>query len=351
MRSRVARRETERRGAPSRRVAAAIVALAFAVSLAPFAHAFIPKARRIAGAVADVNRAAGRTQALRIQLAMRIGDGEPVAAGELVTHPTGMARLELRAAASNLVERHLLQGSDHRASRDGAPLASPRSFLPPLFLLQAADAVSLQAALASYGIDEELVGLAVCEDRECYVVGDPARVPAPTEAELRATELPRSAVVAAELWGEPLLTEDGEVPTGSEAEAAAETAGAEEEVEGDATADGEVELEVTADLLAETVAPVQIAHANVWIDMESFELRRIESQQGVGVALGPMQSFGPLRFPGWLVIEEPDKEPVTFEFLEVVPVNAPARAFSAAWLMTPAAPAAPGPADEATPEP
>lgn len=308
------------------------------------AAAFIPKANRIAGAVAQVNRASGRTQALRIQLSMRFGDGEPVAAGELVTHPTGLARLELRAA-NELVERHLLQGSDHIASRRGELLAAPRPFLPPLFLLQADEAVTLRAALSSYGIDADLVGLALCEEEECFVLGDPARVPPPTEEELAAIELPRTAVDASELWGEPLLTDaadDG--PSVVEAQL-------EVEVEGQDAAEATAEI-VGAEAEA-MVSPANLpsAQANVWIDMTTFEVRRIESAAGVGVELGPLQSFGPLRFPGWVVIHEPDQPPVTLEFLEVVPVNAPATAFSRSWLMAPVIPAAAAEAPDATEAP
>ena len=62
---------------------------------ATLAAAFVPGAERISRAIADSNRGSGRAQALRFELEMRIGDsGEgPLAArGELVTHPTGMAR-------------------------------------------------------------------------------------------------------------------------------------------------------------------------------------------------------------------------------------------------------------------
>ena len=50
------------------------------------------------------------------------------------------------------VERHLLQGNEYSASRDGKLIVSPRPFLPPLFLLQAKSGASLRAALSSFGV-------------------------------------------------------------------------------------------------------------------------------------------------------------------------------------------------------
>ena len=102
-----------------RRAGRALAAAAGVVLLLPVlsASAFVPRADRVADAIARTNKADGRAQALRLELNLRIEDGEPVAKGELVTHPTGLARLELRGAG-DLVERHVLQGSEHRASRN-----------------------------------------------------------------------------------------------------------------------------------------------------------------------------------------------------------------------------------------
>ena len=94
-------------------------------------HAYVPRPNRVIDAVASANKDGRRVRALRYQVNLRIGDGPAVAAGELVSHPTGLARLELRAAGG-LVERHILLGDQHSASRNARLLVRPRAFLPPL---------------------------------------------------------------------------------------------------------------------------------------------------------------------------------------------------------------------------
>jgi hypothetical protein len=138
--------------------------------LGAVARAAIPAASKIAEAVAEANQMSARAAPLLIDIALRIGDGEPAAEGTLATHPTGLARLELRSRAG-FVERHLLQGDEYRASRDGVLLPDPHPFLPPVFLLQAASGATLAAALASFGVAEQEVVLGRMGDRDCYVLG------------------------------------------------------------------------------------------------------------------------------------------------------------------------------------
>jgi len=254
------------------------------------AGAFVPQAERVVKAVGETNRAAGRSRAMQLELSMGIGERDGVATGVLVTHPTGLARLELRGSPE-LVERHLLQGAEHRASRNGRPLQDPWAFLPPLFLLQASSPVTLSAALASFGIDERAIGLAPCGDRDCYVLGDPDRVPPPPEPVPDASgAAPRT---------EPLFVAGG----------------------GDAS----------------------VLYPTLWIDTQTFEVRRVDSADGVRVFLGPPAAFGKLRVPGWLRIQQPGKAPVRFDVVEAAVVNAPAAAFSESWLLAPTASAeAPG---------
>jgi len=102
-------------------------------------------------------------------VSLRVGDEPARATGTLATHPTGLARLELRGEGG--VERHLLQGSRYEASRDGALLAAPRPLLPPLFLLQEETGAALRAALATFGIAASETGLGLVDDRDCYVIG------------------------------------------------------------------------------------------------------------------------------------------------------------------------------------
>ncbi|HEX9813542.1 MAG TPA: hypothetical protein VGB31_01190, partial [Myxococcota bacterium] len=71
------------------------------------ANAAIPNAEKIADAVAETNRLSGRSDPVLLEVTLRIGDGEPVGTGVLASHPTGLARLELRSRRG-FVERHLL---------------------------------------------------------------------------------------------------------------------------------------------------------------------------------------------------------------------------------------------------
>jgi hypothetical protein len=260
---------------------------------------FVPEADRVTRAVAGVNKSSGRAQALRFDLDMRIADGEVIARGELVTHPTGLARLELRAS-DGLVERHVLQGNLHEASRNGIRLEQYRAFLPPLYLLQAASRVTLAAALEGFGVRGDLIGLAPCGESNCYVIGDPGRVVPATAAGVE----PASA-------------------QGTQPSPAPETS-------------------------ALHVGPVLGAFATIWVDIESFDLLRIESRAGVRTTLGPVITSDGVRAPSWILIEEPEQSSVRFEVTKVTPVNAPAVAFGESWLLAPVGNSpAPAPALEA----
>jgi hypothetical protein len=234
------------------------VALALALGLlAVPAAAVIPRAQKIVDAVARANRAEGRSDPLLFDVKLRIGDSAPLATGVLATHPTGLARLELRSN-QGFVERHLLQGSEYRASRDGEMLRSPRPFLPPLFLLQAASGAALRAALASFGVSAGEVVLGLADDHDCYVLGG---------------RLPRAA------------------------------------------AGGERRL------------------PSLWIDMETYGVVRVDSQDGVRFRFGPPGSFDGIRAPSWIAIEVPGQRPAFLDVVRVVPANAPAAAFGMDWLM------------------
>ena len=147
---------------------APLVALLAALALP--AGGAIPKAERVADAVAEANEDGGRTEPLWIDVQLRIGDSAPVASGVLATHPTGLARLELKST-SGFVERHLLQGEAYTASRDGQILEDHRPFLPPVFLLQADSGAALRAALGSYGVDAAQGALGRVGEHDCYVLG------------------------------------------------------------------------------------------------------------------------------------------------------------------------------------
>jgi hypothetical protein len=144
--------------------------LLLALLLATGVQAAIPSARKIAAAMADSNDDAGRAGPLLLGIVLRVSGGGASAEGELATHPTGLARLELRSP-EGFVERHLLMGEDYSASRDGLRLVSPHPFLPPIFLLQATSGAALEAALASFGVARGEVVLGQLGDHDCYVFG------------------------------------------------------------------------------------------------------------------------------------------------------------------------------------
>jgi len=267
--------------------------------------AVVPKAERIAKATANANQAAARAQALQLELLLRVGERDPIGSGRLVTHPTGLARLELRNAG-DLTERHLLLGNEHLASRNGRTLDAPRAFLPPLFFLQVDSPATLAQALSDFGLDLEAASLAPCGQTVCYVLGDASRMAPPwvppVDPEEREEELDESEVVEEPAVGVLL----------------------------DAAPPEAVPL---AERLreAESDAP----QPTLWVDTRTFEIVRIEAGSGVAVDFGPTVAFGEVRFPDSITIREPDRTAVRFDIQGVVPVNAPAAEFGQRWLLAP----------------
>ncbi len=175
------------RRAPARcgRFAALLTALLLAVPGS--AEAVIPSAQKIQIALAENNAAARRAEPLWLEVNLRIGDGDVVGSGVLVSHPTGLARLELRGPGG-LVERHLLQGNEYLASRDGELLRDPRPFLPPFYLLQVTSEAEVAAALSGLGANPEEVMLGRFGETDCYVLGG-RPVPPPEDERKRQPSL------------------------------------------------------------------------------------------------------------------------------------------------------------------
>ena len=188
---------TQRLRLPGRRGTLALVVLALWLST-DAADAALPEPERVLIAAAKRNRDSGWGQGLRLEVALFIdtetegeaesdrddaaGDEpppppEPLALGTLWSHPDGRVGLELRAGAG-FVERHLLRGRDLRASRDGAPLVSPRPFLPPFPLFQPRSSGALEGALRGSGVDPSRLVLGYEGDSDCYVVGGREGAPA-----------------------------------------------------------------------------------------------------------------------------------------------------------------------------
>jgi len=233
------------------------VAAAVALGIAAVAHAVIPPPPKVAQAVAEANRVARRSKPLLLKVTLTIGEGQPVAAnGTLASHPTGLARLELKSNRG-FVERHLLQGTAYTASRDGQLIAEPRTFLPPVFFLQARSGEDLIAAMESYGIASIDGVLGRVGDYDCFVFGG---------------RLPRKD----------------------------EDAG--------------------------------LRLPSMWVDLESFDVVRIDGADDVRFRFGPVQEFSGIRVPRWIEIEARGREKARLDILEASVANAPAAAFSRDWL-------------------
>lgn len=157
-------------GAPRIALALAFAGALCALGAARAGRAAIPTAAKVERAVAEANRAAGRSGPLLLEVRLQIAGGGASAKGVIATHPTGLARLELETAMG-FVERHLLRGTEYRASRDGQRIEDPHPFLPPLFLLQAGSGEALAAALSSLGMAPEQIVLGRLGEHDCYVLG------------------------------------------------------------------------------------------------------------------------------------------------------------------------------------
>ncbi|MFP8875479.1 MAG: hypothetical protein VCB99_00910 [Myxococcota bacterium] len=151
------------------RSAAAALLLVVAAALAPVAQGVVPSPERVAGAIADTNRAAGRAQPLRIEVQLRV-DGSPPSDGVLISYPTGNAQLVVRDAAGS-EESHQRRGSEYTIRRDGRPEQVFHRLLPPIFLLQADSGRLLRSELEDLGADAEALSLGRPDDRDCYVLG------------------------------------------------------------------------------------------------------------------------------------------------------------------------------------
>lgn len=253
-------------------------ALIMLSALAPTpANAVIPDTERTLEAMATVNRASGRTKALQLDVSMRVGGDAIVATGQLVSHPSGLARLELRGEGR--VDRYLLSGLELEGSTNGQPQSQPRGYLQPFFLMQPASASTLRSALGTFGIEVDSLGLAPCGDKDCFVLGDP-RLAAPVQIDPNPVSAAPPELSAA-LGG---YVDESQLP-------------------------------------------------RFWVGMEDLQVRRVDRGNGNFVVYGPMKSFGKIKVPEWFEIHEADQvSPVRFEVDRAVQVNAPPKAFNRGWL-------------------
>jgi hypothetical protein len=142
----------------------AIAALAVGV-----ARAWVPASESLAELLAERNRSAQRTQALRLAVVVKEGDGTVIARGVATAEPGGGARLRLtyRSGAEEIQERN---GSEYRI--EPPPSAGQEyPLLPPFAFLQAGSPERILGLLRGLGGEVERVDLGIDGNRDCWVVG------------------------------------------------------------------------------------------------------------------------------------------------------------------------------------
>jgi hypothetical protein len=263
------------------------------------AQAVIPLTGRTLQAITEVNRASGRTQAIQLELTLRIGTEPPVASAELISHPSGLARLEIRGYDGR-VDRYLLTGDELLGTMNGNRIGRPGPLLQPLFLIQPSSESTLRTALETFGIRSDVIGLAPCGDEDCFVLGDP-RLEAPLPPEMLQ---PR-----AEALEDLGLDRDGSAAPRFDP----------------STSTGEIQ-----ELIVDGRLP------RFWVDTEALQPQRIDREDGVVVVFGPVASYERVKVPAWFEIHRPDEAfPMRFEVDRAVQVNAPPNAFDRDWVFAP----------------
>lgn len=270
-----------------------------AVAASAIAHAVIPLPDRTLRAIAEVNRASGRTQALQLEMKLRIGDEPPIATAEMISHPSGLARLEILGDEGR-VDRYLLSGDELRGTKNGEYLPRPRPLLQPYFLLQPGSSSTLRTALETFGVRTELIGLAPCGELDCFVIGDP-RLEAPVSKP------------------EPEAEADGLEDLGLDTM----RTGSQMRAPGDAVVN-----------IEEPIVDARLPR--FWVDTQELQVQRIDRGDGIVVIFGPIASFEKIKVPSWIEIHDDDEAfPIRFEIVRAVQVNAPPKAFNEDWLIPP----------------
>lgn len=270
-------------------------ALALGFVVAAVAEAVIPLPGRTLQAIAKVNRTSARTQALQLEMKLRVGEEPPIAEAALISHPSGLARLEIRGYDGR-VDRYLLSGGELSGTMNGRQLSHPRPLLQPLFLIQLGSESTLRTALEAFDIRTRSIGLAPCGDVDCFVLGDP-RLEAPPA---------RPGVEAGRFEDLGL--------DGAASDSQFRAPGESNPVFGEEISTGGL--------------------ARFWVDTQSLQVQRIDRADGVFVIFGPIVSFDRIKVPSWFEIHDPEEVfPMRFEIERAVQVNAPPKAFDRGWLI------------------
>ena len=278
-----------------------LISIAAGIVLADVAQAVIPLPGRTLRAIAEVNRVSSRTKAIQLEMKVRIGEEPPIADAELVSHPSGLARLEIRGFDGR-IDRYLLSGEGLSGTMNGRFLARPRPMLPPLFLLQPGSEATMRTALEAFDVRTGSIGLAPCGESDCFVIGDP-RLEAPLVA-------PAAQDARLEDLG---LDVDGS--------------------NSDLRRPGENSELIGRDMNQDFVDG---RLPRFWVDTDELQVQRIDRSDGVFVIFGPVASFEKIKVPSWYEIYDPEEAfPMRFEIQRAVHVNAPPKAFDRSWLIPP----------------
>lgn len=265
---------------------------------AVLAEAVIPLPGRTMRAIAGVNRASGRTKALQLEMKLRLGKEPPIASAELISHPSGLARLEI-LGYDGRVDRYLLSGDELLGTKNGEHLFRPRPILQPYFLLQPGSESTLRTALETFGVRTQSIGLAPCGDDDCLVIGDP-RLEAP---------LPKVEIEADEDALEDLGLDTDEI---------------------------DFRLRSPGEDVEPMLQVIEGRLPRFWVDTQDLQVRRIDRADGIFVIFGPVASFEKIQVPSWFEIHDAEEAvPMRFEVDRAVHVNAPPKAFDRGWLIPP----------------
>ncbi|MFP6656443.1 MAG: hypothetical protein VCB25_12525 [Myxococcota bacterium] len=317
----------------------ATAATAVMILLASAAAAFIPPAPRALKEIAKVNRASNRTKLIQLELTMRAGESETAFPAEMLSHPSGLARMEIRGEGGH-VDRYLLSGTEFAATRDGRQLENPKAILPPLFPLQAFSETTLEAALETLGVEVRWIGLAPCGEQDCFVIGDP-RLAAPLPPAIVESVIEESDALTDPLADLFPKNKDrfvdalrdpstGELVEVSDAPGIA--ALRDEDIR---IAAAGHELTDVLDELADSILalPESGMIPRLWVDTQELQIRRIDQANGVFVIFGPVIRFGRLELPAWFEIHEPNAPTLRFEVGRATAVQRSLQAFGWDWLM------------------
>jgi hypothetical protein len=145
-------------------------AIAISLAVAWPAGAWIPAPESAWGFVASSNSNAGRTGALKLDVALIGADGAVAATGTARLEPGGVAKLGL-TYGDGTVEVHERTPTDYAVTRGGSRVAQPLRLIPPVALLQAASSHAVADTLRAIGGDPALVDLGMEGAHDCWVLG------------------------------------------------------------------------------------------------------------------------------------------------------------------------------------